>query len=469
MTTIARNLYCLAAFLLTTLGTLYVPAAHSADWVDDWFDQSTTTSPGSLHTQQRGYYTAGGFSARRRMTNDFPLTIQPPKLNVGCGGVDLFLGGFSYLDADYLVKKFERIIQAAPTFAFQMAMSNFCKECNDAMSTLTQLTDYLNSTQINDCRLSKQIAAIPMKNDYSLFTDAEAKARQGLAIVTGQKNNTTDFENTVTSNSGNSPVDARDGLSECPAVVRDIFGGGSVVENVANLTSLSGYSDLLRGLVGDVEISYDATSQNYRVAPEVPCNGNDPTDGFDLIVGKMQKRPSGGSCVDAGMSAVSDIIEGKLTALAARMDPSGGSRPGSDDETFVSGAPVPVMAALRDGLRAGNVDDVIAQLREPLAAAYAAKILNDLHSTTRIVLGKALEVRKTQVVASSTRYKCDLTHLQGALGQIEQMEELSLRYREAANANYSKQREELVANFSIAQQLMQQRNQFLNKQASPAQ
>lgn len=451
---------CVLALLSTSV--------RAQDWVDDWFDSSTTTSAGSSKSQQRGYYSAGAFQARRRMTNDFPVTVQPPKLSVGCGGVDLFLGGFSYLDEEYLVQKFERIIQAAPAFAFNMAMSNFCKDCEGIMNTMTQLTDYLNSIQINDCRMAKQIAAIPMQGDMSLFKDAESKAYEGLAIFSGSKKNTTDVQNTVASNDGASPVAGTELIAECPAVVRDVFGGGSVVANVADLTDLAPYADVLRGLIGDVQIQYVEATQQYAVTPIEPCPGNDPTDGFDLQLGKMEKRKPDGTCANAGMTKVVDVIEGKLTELATSMDPAGTAKPTPEMVAFVNGAPIPILAALRDAVRAGNVDDVIAQMREPLTAAYAAKILNDLHTTTRLVLGKALDVRRTQGVASSTRYKCDMTFLQGGTAHLEAMEDLAFRYREAAKANYAKLQQEITANYAIAQQLMQQRNQYLNKQASPS-
>lgn len=107
--------------------------------------------------QQRGFYSAGGFSGRYRMTNDFLVTASPPRLEVGCGGIDLFGGGFTYLDPEYLVEKFERIIQAAPAFAFDLAMTQYCQVCKDSMNTLTAITDQLNSIQLNDCRMSKRL------------------------------------------------------------------------------------------------------------------------------------------------------------------------------------------------------------------------------------------------------------------------------------------------------------------------
>ena len=70
----------------------------SAGWVDDWIDQKVETSPGYFEGQKRGYYTGGGFSARWNLQNDYLWSVTPPRLKTGCGGIDAFMGGFSFLD-----------------------------------------------------------------------------------------------------------------------------------------------------------------------------------------------------------------------------------------------------------------------------------------------------------------------------------------------------------------------------------
>src|SRR3546814_2288377 len=76
-------------------------------------------SPGSFEDQTRGYLTAGGMSGRVDVHNDYLMSLSLPKVKAGCGGIDMFLGGMSFLDPDYLVQKLESILQAAPAVAFQ--------------------------------------------------------------------------------------------------------------------------------------------------------------------------------------------------------------------------------------------------------------------------------------------------------------------------------------------------------------
>src|SRR3546814_12020168 len=73
----------------------------------------------SSDLQARGYVTAGGFSGRVDVHHDYLTSVTLPKVRAGCGGIDMFLGGMSFLDPDYLVQKLESILQAAPAVAFQ--------------------------------------------------------------------------------------------------------------------------------------------------------------------------------------------------------------------------------------------------------------------------------------------------------------------------------------------------------------
>src|SRR3546814_10637619 len=66
------------------------------------------TSPGSFEDQTRGYLTAVGMSGRVDVHNDYLMSLSLPKVKAGCGGIDMFLGGMSFLDPDYLVQKLER-------------------------------------------------------------------------------------------------------------------------------------------------------------------------------------------------------------------------------------------------------------------------------------------------------------------------------------------------------------------------
>lgn len=450
-----RGVAC-ALILVVTSGTV-----SAAGWVDDWFDESTVTPSGHLETQKRGYYTGGSFQGRLRMTNDYLVTVQPPSIKAGCGGVDMFLGGMSYLDGEYIVEKFENILAGVPAFAFEIGMQEFCKPCSSAMQTMTEITDYLNSMQVNDCRLAQRIATSAVKGDTSLYDDAKAKAAQGLALFSGVSKNATDFDNTTSSDGGKSNVDTRELVASCPAVFKTVFTDGSVVGNVADLVGLDQYAALMRGLLGDVNVAWSNADKVYKTVIVEPCPGNDGMSAFDLITGKMETMSTPGNCTNAGMTAVASIVEDRLDSISSKLSAAGGML-SADDTAFIEAAPIPLLAALRDAVMRGNVDETIGALRDPLATAYAFRILDDLHKAARLVLVKADEVGRTAAGART----CDTTFLRGAIDQISFMDEAALKYRELARQAYGQQRDDLMANTAQAQQLLELRRQALQRRES---
>ncbi|MCP4339036.1 MAG: hypothetical protein GY799_09170, partial [Desulfobulbaceae bacterium] len=98
---------------VTSVIFLSPPVIGSAAWVDDWLQQKTTTSPNHFSGQQRGYYSGGSFNARWPNTSTYPVTVEMPRVKSGCGGIDVFMGGFSFMNTDYLVDKLQGILTNA--------------------------------------------------------------------------------------------------------------------------------------------------------------------------------------------------------------------------------------------------------------------------------------------------------------------------------------------------------------------
>ena len=124
-----RTRHILISVVVALLLGLLVGTIARAGFVDDWITQKSETSPGYFEGQKRGYFTGGSFSARWPQTRDYLVSFEPPRLKFGCGGIDAFMGGFSFMNFEYLVQKLQRIIQAAPAAAFDLALKNLCEPC----------------------------------------------------------------------------------------------------------------------------------------------------------------------------------------------------------------------------------------------------------------------------------------------------------------------------------------------------
>jgi len=59
---------------------------------------SNTTGAQAYQGQQAGYYSGGSLYARNTVRNVQLVGIDLPSYRSGCGGIDLYAGGFSFVN-----------------------------------------------------------------------------------------------------------------------------------------------------------------------------------------------------------------------------------------------------------------------------------------------------------------------------------------------------------------------------------
>lgn len=432
-----------------------------AGWADDWMDQSTQYSGGSYQSDERGYYGVGSISMRNRMTTDYLATVSPPRLEVGCGGIDLFGGAFSYLDSEYLVEKAERIVQAAPAFAFEMAMSELCVKCVDAMNTLTAITDRINSIQVNDCRMSKRLVTA-VKENKNIFQEIKAEALGEYSLDQATRKNQQDFAEAVDASGGRSPENEEVLLSNCDDQFRAVFGGGSVMANAADLIGLSAYAPLMRGMMGDAIVGVDGNDVTVQIRNY--CAANSAADAEALVEGTVRAQDINGNCAADGSTPVRQIVMDRMMGIMAKVGPGNTAVPTAEEIAFMGRSPFPMRTFLGDVAARGTAGDLNAVVG-PLSEQYAQRMMEDMLQTLRYVVETANTVNRNEssvrtggdpklcnvaVVAEATNY---------FLGLGEQMTELR---RELA-ARHSKSLQEDIANRQRTQDMLMQQKRYLNR------
>ena len=226
-----RSLLIIIIFLITS------GAAFADDWIDNWIQQATNSGPNMFESQKRGYASAGSLSLRINNEKDYLVTAAPPRFRAGCGGIDMFMGSFSYLNADYLMKKLERIAEGgAATFIYDIAMSVLSEPIQKSMKSLEALVDRLNQLQIDDCKAAKGVAAY-LKSTSSGEDQSEALQKflvesgindfyQGSQDKYSKKNTDQVMQQTG--------VTVNDMTAGCPEEMRQVFfRDGSLLANVA--------------------------------------------------------------------------------------------------------------------------------------------------------------------------------------------------------------------------------------------
>ena len=70
------------------------------DFWEDVNEHSNVTPPQAYMGQQGGYFTGGSLVYRAEQNTLQPFTATAPSVRAGCGGIDIFTGGFGFVDSD---------------------------------------------------------------------------------------------------------------------------------------------------------------------------------------------------------------------------------------------------------------------------------------------------------------------------------------------------------------------------------
>ncbi|MNF30403.1 Conjugative relaxosome accessory transposon protein [compost metagenome] len=120
---------------------------------------TNSTAPTTFETSKRFGVSGGGFSARIPRVTPNIISVVPPKLNAGCGGMDFFTGSFSIINKDQLVQVMRGVANGAATYAFSVGMQAVCATCMSTLESLSSELNKFNALSRDACSESyKQIA-----------------------------------------------------------------------------------------------------------------------------------------------------------------------------------------------------------------------------------------------------------------------------------------------------------------------
>jgi len=414
--------------------------ARAQSWAETWFDNVTYTSPGSFEDQTRGYITAGGMSGRVDVHNDYLMSISQPKIRAGCGGIDMFLGGMSFLDPDYLVQKLESILQAAPAVAFQYLLETLDEKMGNIVSKLEAATNFLNSIQVNDCRLANRMVQIARGDDNMSGIIEEMTGYR--SVKQGFAKSYQNSRERIEANANNPTEDLKDALANCPAEVTDIFRTGSLLSHAAARVGAGDWADVMRAWVGDVYMRWDANDKVPLFTAIPQCPAQDTESAQDFLSGRVQRRalnlpPTTADCAQDGrgrgaLVLARERMQSIATSIRTRTALS------AEERQFVANVrTLPVYRMLEWGVRQGVVDSVIADTDELVALTLAYQMLNDLSRTIDFTLSNA--ERGASVAGSAdgaTANVCQTRILSKGIEQLRDLREEVLRQRAQMRQSY---------------------------------
>ena len=121
-------------------------------------DLSTNVStPQAYKGQQAGYYTGGSLFTRFKSRNVPVMNMQLPSLRAGCGGIDLYMGGFSYVNSDQMIALLRNIMSNATGYAFQLALEHTYPVIGNIAQKMQWLAQNVNQTNLNSCQMAESL------------------------------------------------------------------------------------------------------------------------------------------------------------------------------------------------------------------------------------------------------------------------------------------------------------------------
>lgn len=154
-----------AALVLASLASLAVPAAPAEADVGRAMDEfmrdaggaANVTGPSAFQGQSAGYYSLGNVWTRFPQKATNLVNLQLPSARAGCGGIDLFAGSFSFINASEIVAMLKAVANNAVGFAFKLAIDTVCPECSKVMDEFAQKAQLMNNLNISSCEAAQAL------------------------------------------------------------------------------------------------------------------------------------------------------------------------------------------------------------------------------------------------------------------------------------------------------------------------
>ncbi len=144
--------------------------------MDNTFNSlSNVTSPGAYNTARRGVFSGGQVYVKFPTKRVNVVSAEAPRINAGCGGIDLYGGSFSFINASQLVDTFKAIGTNAIGYGAKLAITSACPTCEQVMTSLEKTAQALNALNIDSCKAAQGLVNASPLGSQTMTTDNAAK------------------------------------------------------------------------------------------------------------------------------------------------------------------------------------------------------------------------------------------------------------------------------------------------------
>ena len=119
--------------------------------------EGNVTEPMAYQGQAAGHYSGGSVVLRNQVKNIQLINLDLPSLKAGCGGIDLFGGGFSFVNAQAITEFFQKIMSNATGYIFKLALQTAVPQIEEVMKSVQSMAQEINATNFNSCEMAQNL------------------------------------------------------------------------------------------------------------------------------------------------------------------------------------------------------------------------------------------------------------------------------------------------------------------------
>jgi conjugative transfer pilus assembly protein TraH len=86
-------------------------------------------------------------------------SLQMPSVKAGCGGIDIFTGGFSFINTDQIVAAMKAAANGALAFVFDLAINAISSQIGTSIEKMMQKVQQFTQHSLDACQAGQQVAA----------------------------------------------------------------------------------------------------------------------------------------------------------------------------------------------------------------------------------------------------------------------------------------------------------------------
>ena len=147
---------------LMVLMPISVSNADMQSSLQGWMSQGeyvNVNKPAAYESQAAGYGASfGGLKYRTPIqeVGNFG-SVRLGKVSGGCGGIDMDLGGFNFINKDQIVQQLRAIASNAKGMIFQMAIDTVSSMIGGNMKNFANKADFMNKLQMDSCQAASTL------------------------------------------------------------------------------------------------------------------------------------------------------------------------------------------------------------------------------------------------------------------------------------------------------------------------